>query len=124
VVAVNILGQAVPDELVEAILGCQVVRFRYVKAARTAGPRLVQPHALHQSSPAKITLSGVQMTGPTSDSRAQLPGWRTFDVSLISDLEVLPDVFTPDQRYRPGSSRLRRLLVDCVDGWPAGPGSS
>jgi hypothetical protein len=114
---VDILGQAVPDDLVEATLGCQVVRFRYVKTARGSGPRLVEPHALHWSSPARVTLSAVQLTGPTSDRRARLPAWRTFDVSLIEDLEVLPDVFTPDGRYRPGSSRVRHLIVDCVHGW-------
>lgn len=114
--AVILLGQAVPDELVSAVLGRHEVRFRYMRDARTSAPRVVRPHALF--APARqVSLSGVQVSGPTSDRRGGLPGWRTFSVPLIEDVEVLPGTFTPDQAFRPGSPRLRHLLADCLNGW-------
>jgi hypothetical protein len=120
---VIILGRTVPDELVDAILGCHPVTFSYTRQALTSAPRVVRPHALYESSPGTISVSGVQMSGPTSQAGAasgNLPGWRLFDVAMIADLEVQPGVFQPDRGFRPRSPRFGRLIVDCLDGW-AGP---
>ena len=125
-----ILGRTVPDELVDAILGRHPVKFSYTRQALTSAPRVVRPHALYESSPGTISLSGVQVSGPTSHaSRASggsggLPGWRLFGVAMIADLEVQPGVFEPDRSFRPRSPRFGRLIVDCLDGWaePFRPG--
>ena len=121
-----ILGRIVPDELVEAILGRHPVKFSYTRQALTSAPRVVRPHALYESSPGTISLSGVQVSGPTSHgsrvSRVSgasggLPGWRLFDIGMIADLEVQPGVFEPDPGFRPRSPRFGRLIVDGLDGW-------
>jgi hypothetical protein len=117
VVSVIILGRNVPDELISAILGCHPVRFRYLRRALTSAPRVVRPHALYESSPRKISLSGVQLSGPTSQASGDLPGWRMFDVSMIADPQVLPGVFAVDRGFRPRSPRFGRLILDCRDGW-------
>ena len=123
VIKVIILGRNVPDELVDAILGCHPVKFSYTRQALTSAPRVVRPHALYESSPGKISLSGVQVSGPTSQASGDLPGWRLFDVSAIADLEVRPGVFKADRRFRPRSPRFGRLILDCLHGWAkhAGP---
>jgi hypothetical protein len=46
-----------------------------------------------------------------------LPGWRLFNISMIADVEVLPEVFTPDKSFRPRSPFFRHLIVDCLHGW-------
>ena len=115
-----ILGRIVPDELVEAILGRHPVKFSYTRQALTSAPRVVRPHALYESSPGTISLSGVQVSGPTSHaSRASggRPGWRLFDIGMIADLEVQPGVFEPDPGFRPRSPRFGRLIVDGLYGW-------
>jgi hypothetical protein len=117
VIAVIILGRTVPDELVEAILGRHPVKFSYTRQALTSGPRVVRPHALYESSPGTISLSGVQVSGPTSRASGGLPGWRLFDIGMIADLEVRPDVFEPDPGFRPRSARFGRLIVDGLNGW-------
>jgi hypothetical protein len=114
---VIILGRNVPDELVDAILGRHPVTFSYTRQALTSAPRAVRPHALYQSSPGTISLSGVQGSGPTSPASGGLPGWRLFDVSMIADLEVRPGVFKPDRSFRPRSPRFGRLILDCLHGW-------
>jgi hypothetical protein len=117
VILVIILGRIVPDELVNAILSRHPVKFRYTKDMRTSAPRIVRPHALYESSPEKISLQGVQVAGPTSHGRMDLPGWRMFDISMIADVEILPEVFTPDKSFRPRSPFFRHLIVDCLHGW-------
>lgn len=115
-----ILARTVPDELVDAILGRHPVTFSYTRKPLTSAPRLVRPHALYESSPGTISLSGVQVSGPTSQASAAsggLPGWRLFDVAMIADLEVQPGVFEPDRAFRPRSPRFGRLIADCLDGW-------
>jgi hypothetical protein len=126
VIAVIILGRTVPDELVDAILGCHPVKFSYTRQALTSGLRVVRPHALYESAPGTISLSGVQVSGPTSHASPAsggLPGWRLFDVAMIADIEVQPGVFRPDRGFRPQSPRFGRLLLDCLHGWAhrAGP---
>jgi hypothetical protein len=135
VIYVIILGRTVPDELVDAILGRHPVKFSYTRQALTSAPRVVRPHALYESSPGTISLSGVQVSGPTSQASppsppsppspasqaraagGKLPGWRLFDVGMIADLEVRPGAFDPDPGFRPRSARFGRLILDCVDGW-------
>jgi hypothetical protein len=125
VIAVIILGRTVPDELVDAILGRHPVKFSYTRRPLTSAPRVVRPHALYESSPGTISLSGVQVSGPTSHSPAsgKRPGWRLFDIGMIADLEVQPGRFEPDPGFRPRSPRFGRLIVDCRHGWaePSGP---
>jgi hypothetical protein len=124
VIAVIILGRTVPDELVDAILGRHPVKFSYTRQALTSAPRVVRPHALYESSPGTVSLSGVQVSGPTSHARpvsGTRPGWRLFDVAMIADLEVQPGVFEPDPGFRPRSPRFGRLIVDCRNGWAEPP---
>ena len=111
-----------PDELAGAILSCHPVTFSYTRQALTSAAREVRPHALYESSPGKISLSGVQVSGPTSSGPGALPGWRLFDVAMITDVEVQPGVFEPDPDFRPRSARFGRLILDCRHGWAKGAG--
>lgn len=65
-------------------------------------------------------MQGVQLAGPTSHGPADLPGWRTFDLGLMSGIEVLPERFEVAPEFQPRSPAYRRMIIDCTRGWIAG----
>ncbi len=119
-------GEIVPGGLAKAITGRHEVRFSYARDAPSAGPRVIRPHAMYRTAAGVVRLQGVQVAGPTSQGQADLPGWRTFDLSLMSGIETLPGRFPVAPQFRPDSPAYRRMIVDCVRGWarprhPAAP---
>lgn len=115
--------EMVPSELVTAILGHRQVRLRYPGDPRTSAPRVVNPHAVYESSAGQLYLLGVQIGGPSSHGEDSLPGWRTFALGLIGGAEVLPTRFEVAPDFRPGSPLYHRMIIDCLRGWrPAAAG--
>jgi hypothetical protein len=113
----------VPAELVTAILGHRQVQLLYPRDPRPPAPRVVNPHAVYESSSGQLYLQGVQVAGPSSHGEDSLPGWRTFTVGLIAGAEVLPTGFEVAPDFRPGSPLYHRMIIDCLRGWrPAAPG--
>ncbi len=112
-------AEAVPAELAAAVIGRRQVAFSYARDAPSAGPRVVSPHAIYLTAAGLLRLQGVQVAGPTSHGQADLPAWRTFDLSLMSGLEALPGRFRVAPQFRPDSPAYRRMIVDCVRGWAA-----
>ena len=110
-------AEIVPSGLAAAVIGRRQVRFSYARDARSAGPRVVSPHAIFRTAAGVVRLQGVQVAGPTSQGQADLPGWRTFDLSLMSGIETLPGRFEVAPEFRPDSPAYRRMIVDCVRGW-------
>ena len=110
-------GEIVPAELAAAVIGRRQVRFSYARDAPSAGPRVISPHAIYRTAAGVIRLQGVQVAGPTSQGQAGLPGWRTFDLSLMSGMQTLPRRFTVAPEFRPDSPAYRQMIVDCVRGW-------
>ena len=110
-------GETVPAGLAAAVISRRQVRFCYARDAASAGPRVVSPHAIYRTAAGAVRLQGVQVAGPTSQGQADLPGWRTFDLSLMSGIETLPGRFTAAPEFRPGSPAYRHMIVDCVRGW-------
>lgn len=112
---------AVPAELAAAILARRQLRFRYLKDPGSAAPRVVSPHAVSEPVTGHIRLHGVQVAGPSSHEPARLPGWRTFDVGLMTDVEVLTSGFDVAPDYQPESPLYGRMLIDCLHGWRVPP---
>lgn len=109
--------QPVPAELAAAILGRRRVSFTYARDARTAGPRVVSPHAVYRTLTGKVCVQGIQVAGPTSHGGASLPGWRTFELRMMSGVRELPDAFEVAAEFRPDSPVYRRMIIDCLRGW-------
>jgi hypothetical protein len=107
----------VPPDLAAAVLGRRRVSFRYAPDPRAAGQRVVSPHAVYRTLTGKLCLQGVQVAGPTSHGAASLPGWRTFEVRLMSGVRELSDEFEVAAEFRPDSPAYRRMIVDCLRGW-------
>lgn len=116
-------GEAVPPELAAAVIGRRQVAFSYARDVPAAGPRVVSPHAVYRTAAGLLRLQGVQVAGPTSHGQADLPAWRTFDLSLMSGLEILPGRFRVAQQFRPDSPSYQQMIVDCVRGWAAAEGA-
>ena len=116
-------GETVPAELTAAVIGRHQVRFWYARDVASAGPRVASPHAVYLTAAGVVCVQGVQVAGPTSQGQADLPGWRTFGLSLMSRIEILPDRFEVAPDFRPGSPAYHRMIVDCLRGW-AGAGGS
>lgn len=92
-----------------------VLRFTY-----RGFPREVQPHALGRFRNGRSALLGWQCAG---GSRSEPPpGWRTFLLAQIDDLQVLDATFGPRADYHPEKSGLTTVDED-VNGvrLPVGP---
>lgn len=115
--------EMVPSQLVTAILGRHQVRLRYAGDPRAPAPRVINPHAVYESSSGQLYLQGVQVAGPSSHGEDSLPSWRTFALGLIARAEVLPTGFEVAPDFRPGSPLYHRMIIDCLRGWhPAAAG--
>lgn len=110
----------VPAELAAAVLERRQVRFCYAKDQPAGEPRTVSPHAVYRTLAGKVCLQGVQVAGPSSHGPAALPGWRTFELDLMSRIEALPERFPVAPEFRPASPVYRHMIIDCLRGWSKG----
>ena len=79
-------GQAVGELLVDAIRERRRVRFIYGGYRRTVEPYLVGIHVAGEA-----ILRGYQTEGGSASG--SVPGWRTFILAEIGDLQLLPGQF-------------------------------
>ncbi|HEX3811213.1 MAG TPA: WYL domain-containing protein [Mycobacteriales bacterium] len=100
------------DELTAAVRGRQVTRLRYLRNPDSTGPRTIQPHALFQTSTGELRLDAIQLDGPSSEPT--FPAWRSFDLTYIADLELLPETFDCDPSFNPENPhKYRRMVTRC-----------
>jgi hypothetical protein len=79
---------------------------------RAGATRVVQPHALYRTSGGRLLLDAYQVAGESSSG--DLPGWREFDLALVSDIEPLADGFDVAPGFDPGALKYRRGVVAMV----------
>ena len=73
-------------------------------------PRRAEPHALGRLKDGDVVLLAWQVAG---GSRSEPPpGWRTFQLTDITGLELLAETFTPRPDYRPEKTKLRVILAE------------
>ena len=79
---------------------------------RAGATRVVHPHALYRASGGRLFLDAYQVAGESSSG--DLPGWREFDLALVSDVEPLGHAFEVAPGFDPGALKYRRGLVAIV----------
>ncbi len=72
--------------------------------------RLIEPTALYESSPGKITLAGTQVVNPAEPPESFEP--RNFEVGRIVALRLTDNRFVPDFRFDP-RDRKYKLGILC-----------
>lgn len=95
--------------LAAAVRERRVVTFRY-----DGHERRVEPHACGVGSSGAEIVHGFQISGGSASGAG--PGWRTFTVEKIADLEVAEDRFTTT---RPGYAKSRPRLAPAWAELPA-----
>ena len=95
-----------PEELIRgALRERRLLTFRYHEH-----PRRAEPHALGRLKDGDVVLLAWQVAG---GSRSEPPpGWRTFQLTDITGLELLAETFTPRPDYRPEKTKLRVILAE------------
>ncbi|HET7584775.1 MAG TPA: WYL domain-containing protein [Gemmatimonadaceae bacterium] len=68
-----------------------------------SGVHVVQPHAIVRKGDGTELLEAYQVGGPTPTSSDH--GWRHFDLSRVTDLELLTTRFDPRRDFRPVSGQ-------------------
>ena len=96
----------IKEKIISAIKTRKKVELNY----KREGNRLVCPHALYISPTGKTLVDGYQLAGYSSHSE-QIPGWRPFDISKITDLKVLDEAFELAHGYNPHSDRYLKVIV-------------
>jgi len=74
------------------------------------GMRIVCPHVIYRSSTGKILVDTYQVSG-YSNHPADIPGWRPFDISKITELNILNETFDLADGYNPLSERYTNSIA-------------
>ena len=77
---------------------------------KSEGYRLVCPHALYISSTGKKLVDSYQLSGYSTHAE-QIPGWRPFDISKITEIRVLDETFEVAPGYNPSSDRYSNVIA-------------
>lgn len=93
-------------QIIDAIKSRRKVEINY----KNEGYRLVCPHALFISPTGKTLVDSYQISG-YSDHPEQIPDWRPFDISKITELKVLDKTFELTSGYRPLSDRCSNAIA-------------
>lgn len=94
--------------LCETIEGRRAVSFRYGK---DGGSRLCHPHILYEGSTGKLLVDCYQVGGYSSSG--SVPGWKPFELRLVSSLELRGETFDPAPGYNP-ANRSRYVRIVCA----------
>jgi hypothetical protein len=93
--------------LCNAIAGKRVVQFNY-SGDSMPGSRLVEPHMVAYSSSENLVLSGWFLGGASESKEGQ--DWRSYLLSAISNVVILPQTFAPRPGYRSdGGKRFHHI---------------
>ena len=96
----------IQDQIVKAIKSMRKIRLNY----KNEGWRLVCPHVLYISSTGKILVDSYQLSGYSTHAE-QIPGWRPFDISKITGIRVLDEIFEIAPGYNPSSERYSNVIA-------------
>ncbi len=95
----------VQTQIIQAIRLRRKVELNY----KGEGYRIVCPHALYISPTGKKLVDAYQISGYSTHAD-QIPGWRPFDISKITDIRILDDTFEVATGYNPLSDRYSRAI--------------
>ena len=96
----------IKETIIFAIKSRKKVELNY----KGEGLRLVCPHALYISSTSKILVDSYQLSGYSTHAE-QIPGWRPFDISKITEIKVLDEIFEVAPEYNPSSKRYSNVIA-------------
>lgn len=96
--------------LTQAIAGTARVSFRYFRPGKAIGRRVGDPHAVFYHPGTGNILTHIYQQSGDSESGEPLPGWRTFHVDDIQDIEFLDVSFRPAPRYKPNSPLYAQVI--------------
>ncbi len=93
-------------QIIDAIESRRKVQINY----KNEGYRLVCPHVLFIGPTGKTLVDSYQVSG-YSDHPEQIPNWRPFDISRITELRVLDKTFELAPGYNPSSDRYSNAIA-------------
>ena len=96
----------IQTQIINAIKSRHKVELNY----KGEGYRLVCPHALYISSTGKTLVDSYQLSGYSTHAE-QIPGWRPFDISKITEIRVLDETFEIAPGYNPSSERYLNAIA-------------
>lgn len=94
------------QNIIEAIKSKRKLELNY----KNEGLRLVLPHVIYVSTTGKTLVDSYQISGYSSHSE-EIPGWRPFDISKITQLIILEETFDPALGYNPLSDRYFNAIA-------------
>jgi hypothetical protein len=96
----------IQNQIIEAIrLKCKV-ELNY----NGEGLRIVCPHAVYTSTSGKIRMDGYQVSGYSSHLK-ESPYWRPFEISKITELNILNETFGTVPGYDPLSNKYSNAIL-------------
>lgn len=102
--------------LTDAIKKMAKISFEYNKTGKVSGTRFGDPHAvfiMRRKDNTESTKVDIFQTGGASDTGQELPGWRMFDLSELTDIRILSPIerFHVAEGYKPDSERYRYVIA-------------
>ena len=97
---------SIQAQIINAINSRRRVELNY----KGDGCRVICPHALFISSTGKTLVDSYQLPG-YSTHHEQIPGWRPFDISKITEIRVLDETFDSAPGYNPLSDRYSSAIA-------------
>lgn len=82
-----------------------MIKFNY-----DGGTRVVEPHCYGISTAGNEVLRGYQISGYSSSGKM---GWKLFDLSKASSINVLNDSFSgPRPGYKTGDKNMQKIIIE------------
>lgn len=72
-------------------------------------PRVVDPHLYGVRTTGALALSGYQVRG--TSHAGEVPGWRTFDLELIEQLDILEEPSPTRDDYDPDDAKFTKVYA-------------
>ena len=94
------------NQIINAIRARNQLKLNY----EGEGYRIVFPHILYFSAVGSKLVDAYQISGFSKHSE-QVPGWRPFDISKITELTILSDNFEVAQGYNPSNIDRYRTII-------------
>jgi predicted DNA-binding transcriptional regulator YafY len=95
----------VRETIVQALEDRRVLLLDYAGG----GSRTVQPHAILRKANGTEVLEAYQVRGHSEAGVEH--GWKTFELSRIGRVELMPERFEPRRDFRPVSSQSGQLVA-------------
>lgn len=94
-------------DIINAIRSKCTIELNYKKEEEN---RVVCPHALYISPTGKTFVDAYQLAGYSTHPE-NIPGWRNYEVSEITTLQVLDETFEITPGYNPLSKRYLNAIA-------------